>query len=1466
MPFQLVLTLEYRTDTQWRWVLAAAAGRFLADHEVELNSADMVYESFEDLPRQLRFYENVRDAGEVLAELGAWMGANVFGAVGEKLLAYEQSPACVVQVRVPPAAQNLLFRPFELAHLDGKPLAERGFRLIYTVAHEPGHKPGHAAPKDGGMPETLRVLGVFSLPRDASPLNLRQERYRLQELVRRFVQTRGLALELRLLQYGATRQLLADVLQEVPGWDVLHFSGHGLEGELVLEKSDGTADRIDAEDLAELLRPARARLKLLTLSACYSGAADVRAARAQIGLENPPTRETVEVETAKILPLPSLGQRLAEELDCAVLAMRYPVLDDFATEMALTLYDRLLEKQQPLPQALQLAMADALSPNRNPYRPAFSRLTPLLFGARAADLRLQAPPRPPSFKLPETGLFQFPKPPERFVGRLMPMLNAREALAPGSGKTGVLFYGMSGAGKTACALELAYGYDPRNLHRFTAFVWHEAPKEGHDIVDALTRFALSLENQLPGLELVGLMDDPEEFQHKALPRLRGLMENYAVLLVLDNIEGLLTSSGDWRDPRWGDLLNVLLGHNGLSRLVLTSRRLPTTLANHPHLQSDTIHALSFPESIILARQLPNLKELFKDAPGREKLQRILRAAQGHPKLLELAAAMAADSAALEAHLTRAETATGGAYTTRMAFFESGQTDQPEAVFVKELRDWTEGVAHNLAPTAHLLAQFLARMEDTDRTLDVVEANWEDFLKCLTGERGEEKQPTPEPARTQAEAARNEPDLGLEAALNQLAQAGLIEVETTTSQELRITPESLQTVWPILAAQNPQVAALLADPQGVNPQELLPHLQAALANPTDPALQTWLDNQQTTITHQQFHLHPGVAEALCHSSLSPVLSAVDVELGDYFIATFNHGLKTEMQGGGRLVVEGARHAAPYLLRSQRWQIATTLLEKMIHRDTHPATLALTIPLLRYIAEKTRGTDRELIDKGVLANALLIAGQYAEAETALRELMERSVVQGNYHLASTTSVILFNLLLLTGRFNEALQTAEERSDYIRRAGLGLWSQLGAETQRLQALNELGRYAEVLAGVKQWRAQMKDLPEESTTAETSDPWNVRETLLGIGSKAAMRSEQWEEVLELNAEIVEYKRLRGADEVEIASVRFNNNFSLLRLQRYREVRALLEYCRAVFEQEGNVVKLGKVYTALADLEDEEGRPASAARFQQTSLRYSYLTGQPEDCAISHHNLANYIKQAEGDGAQDAVLAHRLAASVIRVQISSGMLSGTIRSLAQSSLPPAPPSFAEVCAIVEQIEGVRVQELFARLPKMVPDADAAIRMVWEMAIAQSERMSNERAQVETLLAALPESVREAVSSGDEEKFNAAFAQLAPEQQETVKAALGAVARLRGVDPEQDARRRMQEVLRNFEPLLQHIADVAQGNTQRRAEIEEMLPKLEENGWKIAHAVRRIWAGERDAEALTAGIDSDDAALVRRVLELVEAV
>jgi tetratricopeptide (TPR) repeat protein len=79
-----------------------------------------------------------------------------------------------------------------------------------------------------------------------------------------------------------------------------------------------------------------------------------------------------------------------------------------------------------------------------------------------------------------------------------------------------------------------------------------------------------------------------------------------------------------------------------------------------------------------------------------------------------------------------------------------------------------------------------------------------------------------------------------------------------------------------------------------------------------------------------------------------------------------------------------------------------------------------------------------------------------------------------------------------------------------------------------------------------------------------------------------------------------------------------------------------------------------------------------------------------------------------------------------------------------------------------------------------------------------------------------------------------------------------------------QKILKNFEPFLQAMAAVVLVNDEPRAEIEELLVTLEENGWKISDATKRIWAGERDSTTLESGLDSQDSALVHRILEIIQ--
>ncbi len=353
-PLHLAIT-DYRDEAHWCWVLTDAKGRFLADHEVALDVTAAPYRGFCDLPGYLAYHAPTTPVDSLLADLGAWMGEQIFGGLRTSLTRLARQPATVVQVTIPPAAQELLTRPFELAHLDAAPMAEAGIRFVYCA---PSPTP---PPKSGEGPGAGAVRGllVFSLPTDANPLNLRRERYALKRLLTEIAQTHGVAIETRVLQYGATRATLQAALEEGAGWDVIHFSGHGLAGELVLEDDRGEADRITTDELAPLLRLARDRLRLLTLSACLSGAGSLADARSQLGLDAPAARQGPAAAATTVLP--SLAQQLSVELGCAALAMHYPVGDEFAIHLMRKLYELLLAKAQPLPAALQLALTDALA-------------------------------------------------------------------------------------------------------------------------------------------------------------------------------------------------------------------------------------------------------------------------------------------------------------------------------------------------------------------------------------------------------------------------------------------------------------------------------------------------------------------------------------------------------------------------------------------------------------------------------------------------------------------------------------------------------------------------------------------------------------------------------------------------------------------------------------------------------------------------------------------------------------------------------------------------------------------------------------------------------------------------------------------------------------------------------------------------------------------------------------------------
>ena len=1238
-----VLRLEVREFldlTRWRWVLTDSSGRFLAEHEVRLDASAAEYEAFGDLRGYLRWHcapdQPAVDEARIVGEVGAWIGSALLGPVAA---AIARLRPVTVRVVVPPEAAELLYRPLELAHSDGKPLAVQDVTLVMQV----GIGTAHVAP----VGERLRVLGLFSLPEGGRPLNLRRERAELVRLLRGIAVT-GKAVDVRVLQYGVTRNRLREILSEAEGWDIIHVSGHGSPGSLTLETASGEPDRVTAAELVGLLDPARPRLKLVTVSACWSAAVLADEQRRLFGL---PVTDQDQGDSARrdrgaSPPSPSSGALASElcgQLGCAVLAMRYPVADDFAIALSGTLYGLLVDKGQPLPRAVGMTLrklstaTDGTGPagglaSGKAYSgafPALSFATPALFGGTAADLHLAAPSgRSSESRDIAVTMAGFPPEPQRFVGRTGVLTRSSSALAPGSAVPGVLLHGMPGGGKTACALELAYGHE----EAFDRLIWYKAPDQGMDVSGALTDFALTLERYLDGFQIAHVLVSAKMLA-AFLPRLTELLERRRLLIVIDNLESLMDDNGAWRDERWGLVVDALCRHAGLGRVILTSRHLPASGVGR--LQAEAVDALAADEALLLTRELPNLTALkLGRVPGLEmSMSRMLARnaiamAQGHPNLLELAEGQAANHAHLLELIRAGDQEWRRLHGVPEGFFTDKEAPSGED-YLHILAAWTRAVSDTLTPGERDLFWFLCCLEEPDREWRFLKSTWTHLWNRLS---------------------RDSRPPSIDQAMSVLAARGLVEL-----------------------AQPNTTADVSSDD-------------------TVPRGDTRL-----------YAVHPGVAAAArAHAGLA-FRSTVDFIATAFWSELYLHasGEIGDSSMNTKLAARAAFAAIPYLIRQQAWTPAAALLERAFVIDPSRSSAAKALPAIVQISRHDRR------QAGLLGRVQQVFDP-AAAEVTLRAALDAAVNDNDYAAASVAASVLAQMCLNSGRLTEALAFTEQQLDNTRRAGRGPWTQIADYCQQLQVLNAMGRADQVLAEVQRLRPKADALPTALGSNETTSSWKARELLLDAGRGAAQQLGRWDYALELNAANIASKRDRRATATEIADARFNDYYPLLRLGRTEQAMAILLDCRQVYLDTGDTVMLGKVFGALASVEAQRTHGDAALRLECDALRYRYLAEDVRGIAVSYHNVGTHLRR---DRQYSRAFASHLASALIRTiirnlteEVSSSVIAAAIDLHECNNTLAAPRDVADLGEKVGDIPGTDLPGLLARLSSDPEVVELALR------------------------------------------------------------------------------------------------------------------------------------------------------------------
>ncbi|MER5195207.1 CHAT domain-containing protein [Streptomyces sp. NPDC002755] len=572
-----------------------------------------------------RIEDQVRSAGQWIATVGLGEMAGHLEALGPS----------VVRLQLPPALADFEALPWELALVGGRPLARHGVTMVRGV-----RTPSDVVRDRPDLPPRLRMLALFSLPRAVAPLDLGAHRTVLRGKLLALGAGGGsdvTPLELRTRQFGVGRTTLRAMLDEPEGWDIVHVVAHGLPGTLLLEHPDGSEDAVATPDLIQLLSRLRNRVKLVFLSACWSGG-QLPHAQDAAGAESGPRARTApeaggpdasDTDGTAYRALTSLAAAMADDLGCAVVAMRFPVGNDFAQAFAVRLYTSLLRHRHPLPRALHNALDETASDSglgEHRY-PLFTAATPMVYGAAALDPGLLDRPRSrghlPGPRRGNAALL--PDRPASFVGRLREMIGANAALAPAGGVPGAVVHGVPGMGATTCALLLAHDH----REAFSTIVWYPGPEwaEGFtsSCADPVTDFMRQLEIRLP--ELSGLSEGLPWTEVAA--RIAGVRGR--LLVVVDAADRV-------QDPRWTDMLGALASSGGPGKLLLTSRTDLPDLA--PALRRVPLSPLEPAEMRHIIRALPRLGPIHHARETSRTADQVLRRAAGNPGVLHDAEAHA----------------------------------------------------------------------------------------------------------------------------------------------------------------------------------------------------------------------------------------------------------------------------------------------------------------------------------------------------------------------------------------------------------------------------------------------------------------------------------------------------------------------------------------------------------------------------------------------------------------------------------------------------------------------------------------------------------------------------------------------------------------------------------------------------------------------------------------------------------
>ena len=570
---------------------------------------------------------SMRRAGELLAQsfLPAPLSDQLRTLMG-------RAEAASMPVRIGVQAVGVLSQlPWEALPdpLSGVPLALHRLVTVYRRA------PSAAAVRV--LPGPLRIVVAIAAPTSGGGGVLDYER-ELRSVLSAVRGARAGDAQVQIVPFattGAIRRALAD-----GDVHVLHLSGHGAPGRLVLENEDGSARLVDAGQFLAEAVPAGCMPPVLALAACYTSASGEGQA-------------------------PSLAAELVAAGAPVVIGTETSVTDRYATRLFARVYAELA--QAPVPDvvgAVGLArrvVQDELIGSTDRRDQALAAMdewgvVTVLAGqghCQVLDTTWQPKATPQRMGGRRTVAGLSGREPGEFVGRraeqrVLPAVLCGEPIS-GVSEHGVLLHGIGGVGKTTLAAEVIRRVQERDPARRVATVTGAATVDGvFGAVAAALRGPLLMAGTASGdtLQALAVIERPDlPWQDRWQVLAEYLLDDTPLLLVLDNFEDNLTdvkggTTGavgvgvpglqELRDGPLANLLAAWVAAPGRSRLLVTCRYRFNLPGDAQHsLRIRQVGPLSEAETLKLVWALPRL-----DALDDADVQQVWRYVGGHPRTLE----------------------------------------------------------------------------------------------------------------------------------------------------------------------------------------------------------------------------------------------------------------------------------------------------------------------------------------------------------------------------------------------------------------------------------------------------------------------------------------------------------------------------------------------------------------------------------------------------------------------------------------------------------------------------------------------------------------------------------------------------------------------------------------------------------------------------------------------------------------